>query len=188
MKKFFIAIMLCLVCAMCFSQKSFSSENFVTETIDEFGEKTGRIKVGIKADGYFSNSATTNSCANLIISLMGDTNNSWYSLYEYCNNHSSSERFNVMFIGTNTKDTIIDEYGYFLDEVKIKFLKLCKKNDTINIKMCSNDKYSYTTAVFRLFNCKDVYQKYIKEFGELPKNITISNLYGKLTVSPFIVF
>jgi hypothetical protein len=179
MKKFFMAIMFCLVCVMCFSQKTFSSENFVVETTDEFGEKTGRIKVGISADGYFSNSATTNSCANLYISLMAE--NSWYDLYEYCSNHSSDEMFNVTFIGTNTKDTIIDKNGDLDNLTKIKFLNLCKENDTINIKMRSNDKYSSTRAVFRLFNCKDFYQKYIKEFGELPelpKDITISNLYG----------
>ena len=89
MKQIFMAIVLCLVCTMSFGQKTFSSEQFVVETEDEFGEKTGKIKVGILATGYFSNSATTNSCAQLMINIM--EGHSWFSLYEYCNNHASHD-------------------------------------------------------------------------------------------------
>ena len=70
MKKILVALMLCMVSIMGFGQKEFSSETFVTETVDEFGDKTGNMKVGIMATGYFSNSATSNSCAELIISIM----------------------------------------------------------------------------------------------------------------------
>ena len=49
MKQIFMAIVLCLVCTMSFGQKTFSSEQFVVETEDEFGEKTGKIKVGFTA-------------------------------------------------------------------------------------------------------------------------------------------
>ena len=82
MKKILMALVLCLTCTVSFGQKTFSSTNFVTETEDEWGDKTGKIKVGIHAKGYFSNSATTNSCAELVIHIMKD--NSWFSLYEYC--------------------------------------------------------------------------------------------------------
>ena len=54
MKQIFMAIVLCLVCTMSFGQKTFSSEQFVVETEDEFGEKTGKIKVGILDTGVWT--------------------------------------------------------------------------------------------------------------------------------------
>ena len=54
MKKTLLALMLCMVSVMSFGQKVFSSKTFVTETIDEFGDKTDIMKVGIIATGYFS--------------------------------------------------------------------------------------------------------------------------------------
>jgi hypothetical protein len=159
MKKFFMAIVLCLVCTFSFGQKTFSSENFVVETVNEFGEKNGEIKVGILANGYFSNSATTNSCAKLMISIM--EGNSWFSLYEYCGNHASHDDFRVTFIGTKTKKEVST-----INKIPIEFIKLCNENDTINVKMYETDSYGSTTAVFRLFNCKDFYKKYVKQFGD----------------------
>lgn len=159
MKKIFMAIVLCLVCTVSFGQYSFSSENFVTETVNEFGEKTGNNKVGIRAKGYFSNSATTNSCAEFYIHVMKD--DSWFSLYEYCSDHASHDSFHVTFIGTKTKKEVSTTY-----EIPVEFIKLCNENDTINVKMYETDSYGSTTAVFRLFNCKDFYKKYVKQFGD----------------------
>ena len=157
MKQIFMAIVLCLVCTMSFGQKTFSSEQFVVETEDEFGEKTGKIKVGILATGYFSNSATTNSCAQLMINIM--EGHSWFSLYEYCNNHASHDDFLVTFIGTKTKKAVSTTY-----EIPVEFIELCSENDTINVKLYGTESYSSTTAVFRLFNCKDFYATYINQF------------------------
>ena len=157
MKQIFMAIVLCLVCTMSFGQKSFSSEQFVVETEDEFGEKTGKIKVGILATGYFSNSATTNSCAQLMINIM--EGHSWFSLYEYCNNHASHDDFLVTFIGTKTKKAVSTTH-----EIPVEFIELCSENDTINVKLYGTESYSSTTAVFRLFNCKDFYATYINQF------------------------
>ena len=157
MKQIFMAIVLCLVCTMSFGQKSFSSEQFVVETEDEFGEKTGKIKVGILATGYFSNSATTNSCAQLMINIM--EGHSWFSLYEYCNNHASHDDFLVTFIGTKTRKAVSTTH-----EIPVEFIELCSENDTINVKLYGTESYSSTTAVFRLFNCKDFYATYINQF------------------------
>ena len=157
MKQIFMAIVLCLVCTMSFGQKTFSSEQFVVETEDEFGEKTGKIKVGILATGYFSNSATTNSCAQLMINIM--EGHSWFSLYEYCNNHASHDDFRVTFIGTKTKKAVSTTH-----EIPVEFIELCSENDTINVKLYGTESYSSTTAVFRLFNCKDFYATYINQF------------------------
>ncbi|MBR2450522.1 MAG: hypothetical protein IKB40_03425 [Paludibacteraceae bacterium] len=157
MKQIFMAIVLCLVCTMSFGQKTFSSEQFVVETEDEFGEKTGKIKVGILATGYFSNSATTNSCAQLMINIM--EGHSWFSLYEYCNNHASHDDFLVTFIGTKTKKEVSTTH-----EIPVEFIELCSENDTINVKLYGTESYSSTTAVFRLFNCKDFYATYINQF------------------------
>ena len=154
-----MAIALCLVCAMSFGQKTFSSENFVVETVDEFGEKSGKIKVGILAEGYFSNSATTNSCARLMVNIMED--HSWFSLYEYCGNHASHDDLRIIFIGTKTKTEVSTT-----SRIPIEFIKLCADNDTINVKMYETSSYGSTRATFRLFNCNDFYKKYVKQFGD----------------------
>jgi hypothetical protein len=159
MKKFFMAIVLCFVCTVSFGQKTFSSENFVVETVDEFGEKSGKIKVGILAEGYFSNSATTNSCARLMVNIMED--HSWFSLYEYCGNHASHDDLRIIFIGTKTKTEVSTT-----SRIPIEFIKLCADNDTINVKMYETSSYGSTRATFRLFNCNDFYKKYVKQFGD----------------------
>lgn len=161
MKKLIVTLMLCLISICGFGQKTFSSKNFVTETVDEFGDNTGNIKVGILANGYFSNSATTNSCAELIISFM--ENSSWSSLYEYCGNHQSNDRFVIIATGTTTNETV----SLCSWRIDYSFIELCKNNDTIKIKMNEDSKYgSSTTAVFKLYNCKYFYSKYINEFGK----------------------
>ena len=160
MKKIFLISALCFCCNAIFAQMSFSSENFVTETVDEFGDKTGNIKVGIKATGYFSNSATTNSCAHLIISMMQNT--SWYNLYEYCGNHASSDDFIITFEGTATKEIVKAIY-----DVPMDFLKLCKNNDSIKVRMKEKSDYGTTSAVFKLFKCKSFYKNYTNTFGEI---------------------
>lgn len=160
MKKILMALMLCLVNICGFGQKTFSSTNFITETVDEFGDKTGDIKVGIIAKGYFSNSATTNSCAELVISFM--KNSSWSSLYEYCGDHSSDDIFDIIATGTTTNETI----RLRSRRIEYSFVELCENNDTIKIKMIEDSKYSSTTAVFKLYDCKDFYSKYIGEFGK----------------------
>ena len=104
MKKIILISALCLLCNVIIAQMSFSSRNFITETVDEFGDKTGEVKVGISAKGYFSNSATTNSCAELIISMT--KNLSWADLYEYCGNHPSNDLFNITFEGVATKENV----------------------------------------------------------------------------------
>lgn len=152
--------MLCLVSICGFGQKTFSSKNFVTTTVDEFGDNTGNIKVGIHAKGYFSNSATTNSCAELIISFM--KNSSWASLYKYCGNHSSDDSFVIIATGTTTNETV----SLCSWRIDYSFVELCKNNNTIKIKMIEDSKYGSTTAVFKLYNCKDFYSKYINKFGE----------------------
>ena len=101
MKKIFLLTLFCLIYQINFGQKSFSSKNFIVETVDEFGDNTGKMKVGTMAKGYFSNSATSNSCAQLIINLMEDY--CWIDLCEYCSGHSSDESFNVTCIGITTK-------------------------------------------------------------------------------------
>ena len=164
MKRIFIALVLCLVCASSFGQKTFSSENFVVETEDEWGDKTGEFKVGIQAKGYFSNSATTNSCAELIIHIMKD--HSWFDLYEYCGNHASHDSFSITFIGLKTKKEVSTT-----DDIPTEFIKLCSENDTINVKLDEISSYGSTTAVFRLFNCKDFYRKYVEQFGEIPEEV-----------------
>lgn len=176
MKKICMAIVLCLVCTMSFGQKTFSSEPFVVETVDEFGEKTGKIKVGILAEGYFSNSATTNSCAQLMINIMED--HSWFSLYEYCNNHASHENLRVTFIGTKNKKEVSTVY-----EIPFEFIELCSENDTINVKLHGTESYSSTTAVFRLFNCKDFYATYIHQFD----NEEVKNEAEKVVIKEAVV-
>lgn len=180
MKKILMAMVLCLVCTLSFGEKTFSSENFVIETVDEFGEKTGRIKVGILAKGYFSNSATTNSCAELMINIMQET--SWFSLYEYCGNHASNDDLKIIFIGVKTKTEVSTT-----SRIPIEFIKLCADNDTINIKMYDTNSYGSTTAVFRLFNCKDFYKKYVKQFGDELLNFE-ENYYRntKPTILPLV--
>lgn len=160
MKKIFMALVLCLVSICGYGQKTFSSNNFIVETVDEFGDKTGNIKVGIIAKGYFSNSATTNSCAELIISFM--KNSAWSSLYEYCRNHPSDDNFYIIATGTTTNDTII----LHSSQIEYSFIELCENNDTIKITMIEDSKYSSTVALFKLYDCKDFYSKYISEFGE----------------------
>ena len=164
MKRIFIALVLCLVCASSFGQKTFSSETFVIETEDEWGDKTGEFKVGILAKGYFSNSATTNSCAELIIHIMKD--HSWFNLYEYCGNHASHDSFSITFIGLKNKKEVSTT-----DDIPTEFIKLCSENDTINVKLDEISSYGSTTAVFRLFNCKDFYRKYVEQFGEIPEEV-----------------
>lgn len=175
MKKILLALMLCMVSIMSFGQKVFSSETFVTETVDEFGDKTGNMKVGIKATGYFSNSATSNSDAGLIISAMKDT--SWYDFYEYCGNHSSDDSFNVTFTGTTTHTSVSTDYP----SIPYKFFELCKNNDTIYVKMKETGSYATTTAVFKLFGCKKFYKKYIETFGE-PELITFEKMENTLYI------
>ena len=166
MKRILIALVLCLACASSFGQKTFSSENFVVETEDEWGDKTGEFKVGIQAKGYFSNSATTNSCAELIIHIMKD--NSWFYLYEYCGNHANHDSFSITFIGLKTKKEVTAT-----DDIPNEFIKLCLENDTINVKLDGITSYGFTTAVFRLFNCKDFYRKYVEQFGEIEEVVEV---------------
>ena len=175
MKKTLLALMLCMVSIMSFGQKTFYSKTFVTETVDEFGDKTGNMKVGIKAIGYFSNSATSNSDAELIISAMKDT--SWYDFYEYCGNHSSGDSFNVTFTGTTTHTSVSTDYP----SIPYKFFELCKNNDTIYVKMKETGSYATTTAVFKLFGCKNFYKKYIETFGE-PELITFEKMENTLYI------
>lgn len=156
----FLSIMLHLVLL----SQNFSSENFVTETVDEFGDKTGEIKVGIIAKGSFSNSATYQSCADLVLSFK--EKGSWYSLYEYCGNKPSEELFSITFIGTFTKEKINCGSKFSLS-IPYSFIELCKNNDTIKVKMEEITEYgSPTTAVFKLFNCQSFYSMYITQFGE----------------------
>lgn len=166
MKKVFaLACMLLMIGAYSYAQKTFTSENFTTETVDEFGDKTGRYKVGISARGYFSNSAVTDKCANLIISFMED--GSWYSLYEYCGNHPSDEDFKATFIGTTTKETLVTRNG----NVPKGFFRLCNENDVINVKLVQMGEYASTTAVFKLYHCKDFLNKYKTKFGSIEDKI-----------------
>lgn len=160
MKRIFLISVLCLLCSTIFAQMSFSSKNFITETVDEFGDKTGEIKVGIVAKGYFSNSATTNSCAELIISMMKD--NTWYDLYEYCGNHPTDDLYKISFEGVTTKECV--NASIF---IPINFLELCRKNDTIKVRMKASSEYSTASAVFKLFDCKKLYADYISTFGAI---------------------
>lgn len=160
MKRIFLISVLCLLCSTIFAQMSFSSKNFITETVDEFGDKTGKFKVGILAKGYFSNSATTNSCAELIISMMKD--NAWYDLYEYCGNHPTDDLYKITFEGVTTKECV--NASIF---IPINFLELCRKNDTIKVRMKASSEYSTASAVFKLFDCKKFYTDYINTFGEM---------------------
>lgn len=149
-----MALMLCLISIMGFSQ--FSSENFMVETVDEFGNKTGNFKVGMIAEGYFSNSETPQSCANLIISFM--ENSSWCYLYEYCGDKSSDKDFNITFVGTTTNTTISDVHS---------LIELCENNNTINVKMIENTEYGNpTTAEFKLSNCNEFYSLYTNQFEQ----------------------
>lgn len=161
MKKTLLVLMLCMVSIMSFGQKAFYSETFVTEIVDEFGDKTDNMRVGIKATGYFSNSVASNSRAELIISAMKNT--SWYDFYEYCGYHSSNESFNIKFIGTTTHTSVSINYH----SIPYNFFELCKDNDTIYVTMKATDSYIKTTAVFKLFGCKKFYKKYIETFGDL---------------------
>lgn len=158
MKRILLTLAICLCGIAMFAQKTFSSENFTTETVDEFGDKTGEIKVGIIAKGYFSNSATTNSCAKFMISFKKKS--SWYDLYEYCNNHASKDEFHTTFEGVATGEIV--KATYF---VPTAFLNLCRENDTIKVKLKDASEYGSTSAVFKLFHCKAFYQSYIKTFG-----------------------
>lgn len=160
MKKIILISALCLLCNAIIAQMSFSSRNFITETVDEFGDKTGEVKVGISAKGYFSNSATTNSCAELVISIT--KNLSWADLYEYCGNHPSNDLFNITFEGVATK-----EYVDAKITIPIKFVELCKNNDTIKVRMNESSEYGTTSAVFKLFNCKKFYADYVSTFGTI---------------------
>ena len=159
MKKIFMAMVLCLVCTMSFGQYNFSSENFVVNAVNEFGEEIGETIVGIRAKGYFSNSATTNSCANFYVKFI--ESDGWFSLYEYCGSHASHDSFRATFIGTKTKKEVIA-----INDISLEFIRLCLGNDTINVKLRETSTYGTTTAVFRLFKCKDFYKKYVKQFGE----------------------
>ena len=160
MKKIFLISALCLLCNAIIAQLSFSSENFIIETVDEFGDKTGEFKVGIIAKGYFSNSVTTNSCAELVISMM--KNRSWTNLYEYCGNHASSDDFIITFEGTSTKEIVKATY-----DVPMSFLKLCKNNDTIKVRMKESSDYGTTSAVFKFFKCQSFYNDYTNTFGKI---------------------
>lgn len=176
MKKF-LSILVLVFCCLFTSYGqglNFTSENFKTETVDEFGDNTGDIKVGIHAKGYFSNSATTNSCAELIISFMKDKS-PWVSLYEYCSNSSSKELYKITWTGTTTNETIIT--GDYL--ISLKILDLFKDNDVIKIKMIERTEYGTpTTAVFKLYKGKEFYNSYISEFG-VPEKYEFYNIGGQ---------
>ncbi len=163
MKKVLLVITFCFISvSYCFAQRPYSSKNFITETVDEFGDKTGEIKVGIQAKGYFSNSATSNSCADLILSFM-TRGRGWGNLYEYCDSKSSNQDFHIQFIGTTSNE----KWEMSMSNISYEFIELCQNNDTIKVKLTENSKGGVpTTAVFKLYNCKDFFQKHISQFGE----------------------
>ncbi len=158
MKKYFILVILCFICTMGFSQKTFVSENYCVETVDEFGDKTGNIRVGILAAGYFSNSATINSNARLNIFKGTTSTGKPYltaTLYEY-NKYPSRHTFGITLKGTTTNDSF-DGTDYRINIEK--FIKLATENDTILVKMRGLG-YSNTTAVFKLCDCKEFVKLY----------------------------
>lgn len=164
MKKmlFLIAMLFAVNCVKA-DTLEFLSENFVTETVDEFGEKTGDKKVGILAKGYFSNDATTNSCAMLQISIM--EKGSRIDLYEYCSDHPSRNNFFITFIGENGEK--VKCYKWFTPGKNTlpKFLAMCKNNDVIKVKIMDLDDY-LMSAVFKLYDMQDFYNKVAAEFPE----------------------
>jgi hypothetical protein len=170
MKKILFTIIICIVTTfVTFSQRQFSSDQFCVETVDEFGDKTGDIKTGFIAEGYFSNSATTNSCAMLMLSTYPYNGlEMFWTLYEYCGNHASNDSFRAVFTGTTTKEVISEKFC--LRSINA-FLKLCEQNDTINVKMYEVGDYATTTAVFRLFNCKSFKNLYINTALNNPNNL-----------------
>ena len=160
MKRIFILVlMFILFSTVSYSQREYSSKIFITEAIDEFGDKTGQNKVCILANGYFSNSATSNSCAQLVISIM--ENVGFYNFYEYCNSNVSYEDLIITFIGTSTNECIKCH-----NRIKYNFLDMCSENDTIKVKITSANYYSNTVGVFKIYKCKEFYKMVIEEFGE----------------------
>lgn len=149
-----------------FGQMNFTSENFKVETVDEFGDKTGKMKVGIQANGYFSNSATTNSKATLILSF---TPSAWATLYEY-GSQKSHDKFKITFMSETQTITVKDYFDFDdkrLYETFTDFVLMCKDNDEIKVRMRENTDYGTpTTAVFKLFSCKEFYNMYISQFGD----------------------
>lgn len=157
-------IALYFVCLSTFA-KTFSSENSIIEITNDWGEKTGEIKVCVVANGYFSNSATTNSCAKLQINIMEEY--CWFDLYEHCGNHASKDNFEIRFIGEDNGESYYFTESQFNDIYnKTDFLELCKENNIIKIKLREITKYYPTTAEFKIYNCKDLYKKYIKTFNK----------------------
>lgn len=162
-------MLLCLVNLSAFCQMNFTSESFKVETVDEFGDKTGKMKVGILANGYFSNSATTNSNATLVLSF---TPSAWATLYEY-GSQKSNDKFEITFMSETQTITVEDRIDFddkTIYETFTDFVLMCKDNDEIKVSMREKTDYgTQTTAVFKLFSCKEFYNMYISQFGDFEK-------------------
>lgn len=160
----FFVIMLLSVNCVKINAIDFESENFVAETVDEFGDNTGKKKVGILAKGAFSNSATTNSCAQLLINVMEE--HSWINLYEYCSGHPTREDYVIAFIDERGEQIKCIDYRFGDRSNLLLFLDMCKNNNVIKIKIREIGNYASMTAVFKITNAKEFYNMVVAEFPD----------------------
>ena len=161
-KLLFILLLILLNNNVYCQYKTFNSEIFEVETVDEYYNFTGNIRLGISAEGYFSNYNTKDNYAAIIIKF--DKEQPYYipSLYLYKSMYKVTNKiFILTLFGTTTNDTIIN------NNIPTKeFIKLCQYNDTVKISMREITNYEPMIAQFIIYNCKYFYERYITRFGE----------------------
>lgn len=140
----------------------FASEVFSLETVDEFGDKTGNTKIGFICCGKFSNTATTNSPANLVIGAYPKDKKIYFTLFEYARNHPSDDVYSIVFENENGETLKINELNY--SQNYSKFYKFIENSKDVKIRMTEICEYSTpTTATFRIFNPHE-YVKLITQY------------------------
>lgn len=110
MKKFIILLL--LIPLVSFGQEVIFDEWDLSQKYDEFGDPTGEKKWTFVTDGTFSNSATAQSPATLIIQEIGDE--FVFSILEYKTNPAS-------FLCDNIQVAVKTESGQVYRETKRKF-------------------------------------------------------------------
>lgn len=168
MKKFMVALMLCLVSIIGFGQ--YTSKIFEVKAVDEFGDETGTTNFGITLEGKFSNSATSGSYAVAVIKGNSTSDLMSLKLYEY-GKYKSNDEFSLTLI--NDKDEELkSNYCWFVKEKSTlneitykKLIPFLKNSNIIKVKIVEKTKYGTPTiAVFKIDNPEEfakLLEKYI---------------------------
>jgi hypothetical protein len=140
----------------------FASRVFKVHTVDEFGEETDEVKIGIMCLGKFSNSATTNSEASLQIAAYPNDKKIYFALYEYNDNTSSTDDFSITLENENGETLKVNDRNFSKNYQKV--IDFMGNSSDVKIKMNEICEYCSrpTTAAFRVYNPKE----FVKLFDE----------------------